>query len=236
MTDVPSPPFRDLRDVEAFVAGDRGLTFLFAEAKRGLGDDPAHDARHVLRVGLWTTRLIPDATPPRLSVAAALLHDVVNPPKDSPLRSKASELSAERAFDLLPKAGFDAAETALGAEAIRTHSFSRGETPKSPLGDALQDADRLEALGALGLFRLIATGVRLNSALFDQDDPWARRRPLDDRRFGVDHLFTKLFKIPEAMRTPLGAAEARRRVLLLRAFATALGEEIGVPAPAAGDA
>jgi uncharacterized protein len=225
-----SGSFRDVAEVRAFVAADPSLGPL-AEAARGNDADPAHDAAHAYRVGLWTARLAGPGVPRRASIAAALLHDVVNVRKDSPRRAEASALSAEAARRLLPRAGFTPRETAEIADAILTHSFSRGETPRSPLGDALQDADRLEALGALGLFRCVATGAALGARFFDADDPWAERRALDDRAFSLDHFFAKLLGLPATMRTDEGRREAERRARLLIDVARALGDEIGAPPP-----
>lgn len=191
-------------------------------------DDPAHDVAHAERVALWTLRLAPEV-PQRLAVAAALLHDSVNVPKDSPDRARASELCAAEASQLLPSLGFSDEETVTIADAIRTHSYSRGEPPKSELGRALQDADRLETLGALGLCRVLSTGARLGARYFEALDPWAERRGLDDRSYSVDHFFTKLLSLADTMHTPLGRQEARGRTEYLLTFLEQLGREIGVP-------
>ena len=61
-------------------------------------DDPGHDLEHCLRVAGWTLRCGAD---PREGVAAALLHDVVNLPKNDPRRKEASALSATKARELL---------------------------------------------------------------------------------------------------------------------------------------
>jgi uncharacterized protein len=193
-------------------------------------DDPAHDVAHAERVALWTMRLAPDL-PHRLAIAAALLHDSVNVPKDSPDRARASELCAGEAARLLPTLGFSDTDTLLVGEAIRTHSYSRGEPPKSELGRALQDADRLEALGALGLCRVLSTGAKLGARYFEALDPWAERRALDDRSYSVDHFFTKLLGLADTMLTPLGRQEARARTEYLLVFLEQLGREIGVPFP-----
>lgn len=102
------------------------------------------------------------------------------------------------------------------------------------LGKALQDADRLEALGVIGAFRCIATGVRFDAAFFDANDPWAEDRSLDDKRYSVDHFFVKLFKLPATFQTEVGRAEAMRRVEIMRAMLAALGDEIGVPFTSGG--
>ena len=143
------------------------------------------------------------------------------------------EQSAALASERLPTLGFPPEAVTRIADAIRDHSFSRGATPATPLGCALQDADRLEALGAIGLLRCISTGVRIGGEWFDADDPWAEARPLDDRRYAVDHFFTKLLRLPAAMRTEAGRAEAERRAAFLREFAARLGDELRRPAPPA---
>lgn len=228
---MSAPAFATAADVAAFVAADPGLARIAEYVRPRLGDDPAHDLAHCRRVALWTVRLGGGAFDARRAVAAALLHDVVNVPKDSPHRARASELSEAVARELLPAAGFTPEEIDDVGHAVRTHSFSRGETPRSPLGDALQDADRLEALGALGLFRCLATGVRMGAQFFHADDPFARERPLDDRAYSIDHFYTKLLRLPEGMRTEAGRVEAQRRAAFLVATAAALAEEIGVRSP-----
>lgn len=191
--------------------------------------DPAHDLEHCTRVARWTMRLAPEV-PVRHAILAALLHDLVNVPKDAPDRHLASVRSAEAAADLL---GPHLEEEAVAeiAAAIRDHSFSRGAVPESDLGRALQDADRLEALGAIGLCRTISTGGRMGAVYFHPADPWASDRALDDRRFSVDHFFTKLLGLPATFLTPLGREEATRRVKVLEQFLDALAHELEAPRP-----
>jgi uncharacterized protein len=208
---------------------ERELPGLIAQARAGLGDDPGHDLQHALRVARWTLRLSGDDVPVRVALAAALLHDIVNLPKDSPERSQASERSAAVAREWLPEHGFSPDETDLVAEAIRDHSFSRGATPSTLLGRALQDADRLEALGALGLMRCISTGARMNARYFHPSDPWGVERALDDAKYSVDHFFTKLLDLPATMTTEGGRREAERRVEFLRSFLESLADELEVP-------
>lgn len=226
MIDLPEPG-----RIRRLIEQDAALTVLYERASSVLGADPGHDVHHCLRVADWTLRLAEEPVQPRLAIAAALLHDIVNVPKNSPDRARASELSAERARQWLPEFGYSASEIELVAEAILDHSYSRGAVPKSALGRALQDADRLEALGALGLCRVISTGARMGAAYFDAQDPWATARPLDDRAYSLDHFFTKLLKLPETLHTARGRAEAARRAAFLYAFIDQLGAEIGAPRP-----
>jgi uncharacterized protein len=196
----------------------------------GQEKDSAHDLSHFLRVALWTMRLAPEMEKEE-AVAAALLHDLVNLPKDHPERAKASQYSAERATPLLREAGFSAEAQKRIREAIEDHSFSRGAIPRSLLGEALQDADRLEALGAIGLMRLFSTGAKMQADYFHTEDPWAESRPLNDKKYSLDHFFTKLLKLPLTFRTERGRMEATRRTRWMEAFLDQAAEEIGVPRP-----
>jgi uncharacterized protein len=215
-----------MADVQARVRDDPALDAVLQCVRQRASDDPGHDLGHSLRVAAWTLRLLPSPADQRAAIAAALLHDVVNVPKDSPERARASELSAEAARPVLEHAGFGSDAIATICDAIRDHSFSSGRAARSDLGRALQDADRLEALGALGIFRTISTGVTMGAKYFHPEDPWARRRALDDRRYTIDHFFTKLLHLPSRMNTVAGRTEAERRVAFLRAFLDELGREL----------
>jgi len=197
-----------------------------------VSDDAAHDHEHCLRVATRAVEFASTAASRQNLIAAALLHDIVNVAKDSPQRAQASRLSAEQAREWLAAAGFEASAVTEICEAIEDHSFSRGVTPRSELGCALQDADRLEALGAIGIFRTASTGCRMGAAYFHAQDPWAQDRPLDDMRYSVDHFFTKLLTLPQSFCTAAGRKEAERRVRLMQAFLDALAEELGQPRPA----
>lgn len=214
------------------LASDPVLASVADEVARRSGDDPGHDIHHARRVATWTLRLAEGRVPARLCVAAALLHDVVNVPKDSPHRALASTRSAELARQILGELGLDPTEAELVAEAIADHSYSRGKVPRSELGRALQDADRLEALGALGLMRCVSTGARMSAAYFEPEDPWAEHRSLDDARYSIDHFFTKLLRLPASMQTEAGRREAERRAEFMRSFLRQLGDELGSAPPA----
>ena len=191
--------------------------------------DGAHDLGHLDRV--WTScRLIamdePGADTDVLA-AAAYFHDAVNLPKDSPDRAAASRLSADLAVRDLAAMGFDAAKLAAVHHAIAAHSFSARIAPETVEARILQDADRLEALGAIGLARMFMVAGQMGGGLFDPVDPMALERPLDDRRFALDHLEVKLFGLVETMRTATGRAIAAERAEWMHSFRTRLLSEIG---------
>lgn len=211
------------------IARDTVLSRVFSQVRELSADDAAHDVEHLLRVALQTLKLAGPEVELRSAVCAALLHDVVNLPKNHPERARASQWSAQKARELLQSEALEPAQLDAIAEAIEDHSFSSGRRPRSALGEALQDADRLEALGALGIARTFSTGVRLGAQYFHADDPWAEARALDDRAFSIDHFFTKLLALPQTLCTEAGRIEAARRAEILKAFLLALADEIGVP-------
>jgi uncharacterized protein len=212
-------PWQPLRDrLEAFWA------------ERAPEADGAHDLHHLRRV--WRNARAIAATEPGVDlavlVAAAYLHDLVNPPKDDPERSAASRLSAAQAEPILAGMGLEPERAAAAAHAIEAHSFSAGIEPRTLEARILQDADRLEALGAIGLARCFYTGGKLGSALWAPEDPLGLTgRTLDDRRYAVDHFPAKLLRLQDGMRTAEGWRLAEARTRLLRAFLEQLALELG---------
>ena len=191
--------------------------------------DGAHDLGHLDRV--WKScRLIamdePGADADVLA-AAAYFHDAVNLPKDSPDREQASRLSADLAVRELAAMGFAAGKLPAVHHAIAAHSFSARIVPETAEARILQDADRLEALGAIGLARMFLVTGQMGGGLFDPVDPMALERPLDDRRFALDHLEVKLFGLVETMQTATGRAIAAERAEWMHSFRTRLLSEIG---------
>lgn len=190
--------------------------------------DGAHDLGHVRRVLANARRIAQDegGADETVLIPAAILHDAVNLPKDHPDRARASRLSGRVAAEFLATLPFyPAAKIAAVAHAIEAHSFSAAIAPETLEAEILQDADRLEALGAIGLARMFLIAGQMGGALFDPEDPLARNRSLDDRRFALDHLEVKLFPVAATMRTAAGRAMAQERVEWMEAFRARLLRE-----------
>jgi uncharacterized protein len=202
-----------------------------AFVRRRMAGDPAHDPAHVRRVVAWARRLA-EAEGARLGVVvpAAWLHDVVTVAKDSPDRKRASQIAAAEASRWLRAQSFPEADIPEVAHAVEAHSFTAGIEPRTIEAEVVQDADRLDALGAIGLARMYAMSAVFGSQIVHPDDPVPTdppRRELDDKRWATDHLFVKLLRLPETMRTEAGRAEAERRADFLRAFLRQLTSEVG---------
>ena len=111
-------------------------------------------------------------------LAATLLHDCVAVEKNSPLRSRASTLAAEQARHILSQMDWSAKDCEAVGHAVQSHSFSANIQPVSLEARILQDADRLDAIGALGIARCFYTAGRMGSSLYEPEDPTAANRSL----------------------------------------------------------
>ena len=190
--------------------------------------DPAHDISHVKRVVQNTIRLTEaESGNAHVTLPAAWLHDCVSVAKDSPLRKQASKLAAKEAVRFLESVNYHSELSEPIYHAIEAHSFSANIETETLEARIVQDADRLEAVGAIGITRCFLTGGSMGTPLYDPSDPFAENRDPDDRRFTLDHFYCKLLGLAETMKTEAGKAEAMKRTDYMRAFLQQLGSEIG---------
>jgi uncharacterized protein len=190
--------------------------------------DGSHDVSHLHRV--WSNVCAirdKEGGDHQVLLAATLLHDCVSVEKNSPFRSSASRLAAAKATELLAEMGWDEERTQAVAHAIESHSYSADITPTSLEAKILQDADRLDALGMVGVARLFYVSGRMGSHLYDPADSQAQQRDLDDKRFAVDHFTTKIFTLAQGFQTATGRHMAQVRHARAERFLREFMEEIG---------
>ncbi len=194
----------------------------------GATTDAAHDIAHIERV-VANARMLAQAEHADIAVVlpAAWLHDCVVVPKNSPLRSRASTLAAEAAVDFLRSVDYPAQHVDAIAHAIEAHSFSANIAPRTIEAKVVQDADRLDSLGAIGIARCFALSGALGRRFYDPDQPFPTTRPPDDTRNTLDHFYVKLLKLTDQMQTEAGQAEARRRTAFMQTFLEQFGGELG---------
>ena len=205
---------------------------LEAEARaRARSHEPAHDFFHVERVVANATAIARGECAGEEAAAgaatAALLHELFTLPKNHPDSARAGDTCAEHARDLLEREGAPAWLVASACAAIRDHSFSKGVVPDALETRVLQDADRLDAIGAIGLARMWATCADMKRPFYAPDDPFCRERAPDDKLWGIDHVFKKLLAIPDRLHTPTARALAEGRVAFLNVYLEQLRAEIG---------
>ena len=193
-----------------------------------MASDPAHDISHVQRVVQNTIRLTREENGnAAVTVPAAWLHDCVSVAKDSPLRAQASKLAATAAIRFLESINYPSELLPQIHHAIEAHSFSANIETNTMDARIVQDADRLEAVGAIGITRCFLTGGSLGTALYEPSDPFAENRDPDDRRYTLDHFYCKLLGLAETMKTEAGKVEAIKRTEYMRGFLGQLRLEIG---------
>ena len=197
------------------------------EVKEIMDNDSAHDFEHIMRVYKNAQKMCKkEKADEKLVLSAALLHDIVSYPK-SDKRSKMSSIeSAKKSKRILKKYDFSEEEIIIVSDAIRDHSFSQNKIPSTIEGKILQDADRLDAIGAIGLARVFATGGSLKRPFYNIDDPFCKTRKPDDKTWTVDHFYQKLLKLESLMNTKSGKMEAKKRTRVLKDFLKQLKLEI----------
>ena len=201
----------------------RCLEFL----SRSAPADAAHDISHVRRVVKNTLYLSDiEKVNKDVTLPASLLHDCVAVAKDSPMRSQGSRLAADSAVTFLEEIDYPGALLPAIHHAIEAHSYSAGVPVRSAEAAVVQDADRLDSLGAIGIARCLLVGGHLNRPLWDPEDPFCDNREPDDSRYTLDHFYAKLFKLPATMQTQAGREEAERRAGLMREYLDNLRQEL----------
>lgn len=195
--------------------------------------DAAHDALHLRRVIANASWIIGGESGDGRQVdavvveAAGWLHDIVQLPKGSGAPGESARRSAREARELLISLEVTEPEIEMICHAIESHSFSGGLRPGTIEAAIVQDADRLDALGAVGIARLWVTGASLGGLLYQPDDPSGRDRELDDRAYGLDHIERKLLTLPDTMNTEFARLEAQRRAQVIEEYRKEFLREIG---------
>ena len=197
------------------------------EVKKIMDNDSAHDFDHVMRVYSNAQKICKkEKANEKLVLCAALLHDIVSYPKSDKRSKMSSTESAKKSKILLKRYDFSNDEILIISDAIRDHSFSQNKIPESIVGKILQDADRLDAIGAIGIARVFATGGSLKRPFYNIDDPFCKTRTPDDKTWTVDHFYKKLLKLESLMNTKSGKMEAKKRTTVLKDFLKQLKLEI----------
>ena len=170
-------------------------------------NDPAHDFEHVMRVYRNAERICKNENGnKKLILSAVLLHDIIKIKnrKDSALKS------AKLSKKILKENYFLDDEITIISDAIKEHSFSKGKIPSTIEGKILQDADRLDAIGAIGLARAFSFSGSNNRPFYDPKDPFSKNRSTNDDKWTLDHFYEKLLTLEQKMNTNTGKSIAKK--------------------------
>lgn len=170
----------------------------------------AHTFDHTKRVYALSIRIGRDlGADLKILGTAALLHDIGRP-KEAETGVSHSVLSGEMSVEILKNVGFDDSEIDTIVDAIRTHRFSEGIEPNSLEGKILSDVDKLDAIGAIGVFRAIAQASSRGEGI----------------EGFLSHADEKLLRLKDLMYTDGARVVAEERHSTLEAFVMQMREEL----------
>ncbi|MDD2807474.1 MAG: HD domain-containing protein [Patescibacteria group bacterium] len=196
-------------------------------AERQIKTDPSHDWQHILRVTNLAELIGKQEKADRdILIPAALFHDIIVYPKNSPKNKKASSASAAVAENILKKIkAYPKEKIASVAVCINECSFSKGLKPKLLESKILQDADRLEATGAISIMRTFSSGGQTNRPFYDPTDPFCQKGSVQFRS-GLDLFYQRLLIVEQGMHTTTAKKMAKRRTKFLKDFLAELKLEL----------
>lgn len=191
-------------------------------------DDPSHDINHALRVLAISEKI---ATAENadfdIIVPSALFHDVISYPKNHHKRLHSSKESAEFAKRILKNIeSFPKNKIGQVYESVNLCSFTKGLKPDFLEGQILQDADSLEATGAVSIMRTFSSAGMMNKTFYDVSDPFCKKRKPDDSKYALDLFFTRLLVIQSRLYTKTAKNIAKKRANFLKAFLKELKVEL----------
>jgi uncharacterized protein len=191
-------------------------------------DDPAHDWEHIERVYKLALYIAERESADTFIVGmAALMHDIGRLSNEKTKHH--ADSSVIMASELLSACGVTAGTQQAILHAITAHSFSLGIEPRTLEAKVVRDADRLDSLGAIGILRWAITGTvrrTTGTQTYYPEDPFGERHILEDRRYMLDHFFTKLLKLGSTMSTQTGRAMAEQRTAFMHAYLDELRREL----------
>lgn len=183
-------------------------------------DFSGHDFFHSMRV-YRTAMKIAEAEHADMQVVAlaALLHDV-DDRKLSPMTAEKKENAAR----FMRSQNVPESEIRQVCQIIDEVSFKGTDSvrPSTPEGKCVQDADRLDALGAIGIARTFAHGGSHNRAIYDPELPprtaMNQAQYYSSKSTSLNHFYEKLFLLEGMMNTETGKAIARKRTQYMQQF------------------
>lgn len=192
------------------------------------GEDPSHDFMHIERV-VSNALDISEAEGGDLDiiVAACFFHDCINYPKHHPKAKLSAQESADEAERvLLSIKSYPNEKISDVKVSILQHSFSAGITPSLLEAKIVQDADRLEATGALSLMRTFSSTGQMKRAFYSSKDTFCKNRKPNAKKYGFDLLYERLLVVKDMMNTKTAKAIAEQRHNFLLNFEKQVKTEI----------
>lgn len=207
---------------------DLKLRLLEIAHQRQTKTDPSHDVNHVIRVLNLAEKIAMSVNADLdIVLAAACFHDVIVYPKNSHQSKTETNESAELAGSLLRELDDYPIEKIEKVQlAIRQCSYSKGIIPDLLEAKVLQDADRLEATGAISIIRTFSSGGQMNQPFYRPEDPFCEQGEPVPHGSGLDLFYRRLLLVEKGMHTDFARKIAKRRTEFLHTFLNELRTEL----------
>ncbi|WP_336745513.1 HD domain-containing protein [Paenibacillus sp. y28] len=201
----------------------------FVQAELG-GDSSGHDWRHVERVAVMAVRLAKETgADVFICELAALLHDLADEKLYASKERRLEELAS-----WLEQRGLEAEAVKHILDILSTMSFAGGQQPPVTTLEAqvVQDADRLDAMGAIGIARTFAYGGWKGHAIYDPERPPRSPEELTQEAYrsgrttAVNHFYEKLLRLRDRMNTDAARRLAGERHRFMEMYLEQLYREM----------
>lgn len=196
--------------------------------KKIMTHDRSHDFEHALRVLNNALQIAKrEGGDLDVIVPAALFHDIVCYQKHHPKSKFSADESAKIAKEILKKIEeFPKEKIENVCIAIKQCSFSKGITPKLLEAKILQDADGLEATGAISIMRTFSSTGQMKRPFYHPEDPFCKNRKPDSSKQAIDLFYSRLLVVKDRMHTKHAKKLANRRTKFLETFLKELELEL----------
>lgn len=185
------------------------------------GDSSGHDYYHTVRVYRIATEIAKqEYADVNIVQLAALLHDV-----DDKKLSPETHATKKNAVDFMTANGVDANIINIVCKIIDEVSFAGTDSvvPSTIEGKCVQDADRLDAIGAIGIARTFAYGGSRGRKIYDPDIK--PRIGMSKEEYeknmnstSINHFYEKLLVLKDMMNTTAGKKMAEHRQAIMQEF------------------
>lgn len=203
----------------SFMTKDELILNIAADVRARMAGDSSHDWWHVWRVWQTAKRLAAEEGADAFVVElGALLHDIA----DWKFHDGDETVGPRVAGEVLAVHGVDADIIAKVQDIVATISYKGAgvATPMATIeGKCVQDADRLDAIGAVGIARCFAYGGHKGRAMYDPDVPPTLHQDKESYHkstgASVNHFYEKLLLLKDRMNTEAAKriAESRHRYM-----------------------
>jgi len=190
--------------------------------------DSSHDINHTMRVLSASIKIAKaEGADLDIIVPAAIFHDVICYPKNHRKRLDSQTESAEFAKNILRKIGsFPIDKIKKVYDSINLCSFTKAQVPDFLEAKILQDADSLEAMGAISIMRTFSSAGVMNKSFYNPLDPFCDKRNPDDEKYALDLFFSRLLIVKNRLHTKTAKTMAKKRIAILEDFLKALRFEL----------